>query len=205
MASKRKTTTKAAAKPKPTKAKKEKKTVEQLTDDQRKALLFQHKRKIAPLIEAKKDATTALSKAFAFAADEGIPKVEIEMAILLETPEGEEKLKKRTEATLRVAHWVGVKLGSQLDLFGKTSNAERIFQMGQRAAFNDEPAKPPAYLSQKDAQHWLEGHADGRCTLNVQRSAGFKRLADVAQQVAIPLSGAPPEEPAAPSEPALTH
>jgi flagellar hook-associated protein FlgK len=164
-----------ASKPKPERKKANgkgtkpaKPTGEVLSDQQRQALLFSHKRKLVPLLAAEANAKAAVTKAYELAKKEGVPKKEIKLAIQLDTEEGIETAKKDLESFNRIARWLGV--GKQLSLFGDAeTQAQRHFEDGRRAALNDEPAKPPAHLHQKDAQSWLEGHAAGRLTLNTDR------------------------------------
>jgi hypothetical protein len=154
-------------------AKKPKPTAEQLSDQQRQALTFAHRRKLKPLLAAEKAAKADVTKAYELAKKEGIPKKDLELAVRLETEEGIEAEKLEIERRHRMARWLG--LGKQLELFdGKEIAAERNYEDGRRAGLDDFPARPPSHLNQKDAQHWLEGHATGRTALNAMRATGFK-------------------------------
>lgn len=172
-------------------------TAEQQSDQQRQALLFSHKRKIVPLLEAEKAAKAAVQKAYEFAKAEGVPKKEIKLLIQLGSEEGIEAIKNEVERTHRIARWLGI--GKQLDLFGeKETLSQRHFEDGRRAALNDQPAKPPLHLVSKDQQTWLEGHAAGRQTLNTQRiQTGFKTLGEAAGGV-VPERAADPTLPMQP-------
>lgn len=175
-------TAKPAKAAKPKRKAKVKPTPEQISDQDRQRLLFQHKRKIAPLVLAKDNAGKALTKAYELAKKEGITKKEIEVSLKLDTDEGIEAIRAEVERTQRVARWMG--LADQLDMFGqKQTNAERLYEDGKRAAFNDQPAKPPEHLSGKDAQIWLDGHAAGRTSLNTARAGEFKSLGEAAAGV----------------------
>jgi hypothetical protein len=159
------------------KAKSPKPTAEALSDQQRQTLLFNHKRKIVPLLEAEKVAKAAVAHAYELAKKEGIPKKDIKLAIQLTSDEGIEAAKNDLERTNRIAHWLGV--GKQMSLFGDNETvAQRHYEDGRRAALNDQPAKPPSHLATKDANTWLEGHATGRTSLNESRAAGFRPLGD---------------------------
>jgi len=163
-------------------AKKPKPTAEQLSDQQRQALLFARKRKLKPLLEDEKQAKAAVTKQYELAKKEGIPKKDLKLAIALESEDGIEAAKLDIERTNRIARWMGV--GKQLELFsGKEIAAERHYEDGRRAALDDQPARAPMHLAQKDAQHWLEGHATGRTALNAMRATQFKALAGVAVPV----------------------
>lgn len=166
-------------KAKPKAAKAPKPTVEQLSDQQRQALLFSHARKLKPLLAVETEAKAAVTKAFELAKKEGVLKKEIKLKLSLETEEGIDAAKAELERTNRVARWMGV--GKQLELFGgKETVAERHYEDGRRAALDDRPASPPAHLAQKDADVWLSGHAAGRTSLNTERaSTGFKPLSEV--------------------------
>lgn len=161
------------------------KTAEQLSDDQRMALLFSHKRKLVPLLAAEASAKAAVTKAFEFAKKEGIPKKEIKLAIALETDEGKQAARNDYEAQRRIARWMGVRLGASKDMF-----AEQYFDDGKRAALDDQARKPPKHLAVKDADKWMAGYDEGRQALNVSRATGgFKTLGEAAEGV-LPLAPA---------------
>ena len=182
------------AKPKKAVAKEKKPTAEKLSDQERQRLLFAHKRKIKPLLSIELEAKGFTTMAFELAKKDGFTKKEIELAILLETDDGIEKIKVEVERTNRIARWMGV--GKQLDLFGgeaKQTPAERYYESGKIAAYDDEPRKPPSYLSDKDAAHWFEGFDAARQTMNVQRaSAGFRPLGEVEGELPLPGIGDAP-------------
>ncbi|MCC6776662.1 MAG: hypothetical protein IT537_08510 [Hyphomicrobiales bacterium] len=161
------------------------KTAEQMSDDQRRGLLFSYKRRLKPLLEQEKEAKAAVSKLFEQAKREGVTKIELKIALALETDEGGEKVNAEIERIARVARWMNVPVGAQLDMFGgdKRTQAEKHFDEGKVAALDDLPAKPPAHLGQAAAQHWLEGHAEGRKSLNEERASGFKPLGESVPEV----------------------
>src|SRR5260370_16374416 len=97
--------------------KKPKPTAEQLSDQQQQALFFAHKRKIKPLIAAAEAAKTALNKAYDLAKSEGVAKKELEIALQLETEEGEVGIRAAHERLVRIARWMGVPIGTQFDFF----------------------------------------------------------------------------------------
>lgn len=173
---------KPEAKAKAAKPKKIKQTAEQMSDIDRQKLLFRHKNIIKPLLAEKKSILADISQAFEIAKKDGIPKKDIDFAILCETGDGLAKINVDLERMHRIARWSGV--GKQLELFGgkdDLTKMERLFEDGRIAALNDHAPKPPDHLSQKDAQQWLEGHAAGRTSLNTSRSTnGFTKLGDTA-------------------------
>lgn len=166
-------------------------TAEELSDQQRQTLLFQHRRKVKPLLAAKKFADSALQKAYELAKKEGITRQEIELAIKLETDEGTEAVKSKVEQMMRVARWIGSKIGSQLDLFPAGTKAEQAYDDGKRAALDDQACRPPEHLSQASAQQWITGHGAGRAQLNELRAQGFRPLGDVVSDLA--TTGTEPE------------
>lgn len=180
----KKAAAKTAAKPERKKRgqKAQKPTPEALSDQQRQALLFNHRRKLTPLLEAESQAKAAVKKAYELAKKEGIPKQDLKLAMQLETDEGIEAAKNDLERTNRIARWLGV--AKQLDLFGdKETQVQRHFEDGRRAALNDQPARPPGHLGTKDAGTWLEGHSAGRTSLNESRIRDMAPLGDTVGKV----------------------
>lgn len=169
---------KSSAKPKP--------TVEQLNDDERRRLLFAHKRKLKPLLESEKEAKAAVIAAFEAAKSQGIPKKELKLAISLETPDGEEALRLDLERSVRIARWTGA--GVQLDMFGvpKMKPAEKYFEDGKRARLDDQARKPPSHLSTTDHKHWFEGYDSVAAAKNTERAREFQKPSDAAEKV-LPL------------------
>src|SRR5262249_43368285 len=68
-----------------------KKTAEEISDRQRQALLLSHRRKLKPLLETERLAKAAVAKAKELAKKEGITWKDLQLAIQLESEEGEEK------------------------------------------------------------------------------------------------------------------
>jgi hypothetical protein len=151
--------------------------LEEVSEDQRLAEFFAYKKRLIPLLEALKDARDDVKELYAEAKQQGIWKKELELAIALDTPEGEEKAKSDFERTLRIAKWMGVPIGSQVDMFDEPKGDAKHFEAGKRAALADEPARSPPGLGQSDAQHWLEGHSAGRIALNEVRARQFRSSA----------------------------
>lgn len=175
--------------PKTPKASKPRPTQEQITEDQLKVLFFQYKRKLKPLLVAEANAKDAVRKLYEQAKKEGVTKKELELAIKLESDEGEEKIGAEVSRTLRIARWMGATLGTQLEMF-EQSSAEKDFEDGKRAALDDQIRKPPAHLSQAAEQRWLAGYAEGVTQVNKTRESGFKPLGDVALGVVADAAGA---------------
>lgn len=195
---KAKTTAKAKA------PKAEKPTAATLSDQERQKLLFKHKRILKPLLAYKKEANDDVREAYEIAKKEGITRKQIELAIALENAEGVEAMKTDLAWMADVARWSGV--AKQLDLFGAkddTTKSERLFEDGRIAALNDQPAKPPDHLAQKDAQVWLDGHAAGRTSLNETRASGFKPLSETVDKIVPTAPPVPPVNGGAEQQPGV--
>lgn len=159
----------------------EARTIEDLSEQERQALFFDHLRKAEPLFEAKKAAAQAIKTAKAIAEEEGVSWKDIELALKAKTPEGEAKLRAEVERQQRVARWMGVSIGTQADMFDDEANGDRAARAraeGQRAGMAGQPCKPPDhYAPGSDAYTaWCDGHADGNEALG---RATFKRAAPV--------------------------
>lgn len=137
-------------------------TAAELSDMDRQRLLLAHKRKLKSLLLTEAAAKKAVTGAYEIAKKEGVTKKELELAFLLDTDEGAEKVKKQMQQILDVDRWVGAELGEQLNMFPKQSASDKAFEDGKRSSLNDEPARPPAMLSQAASQRWMEGWKIGR-------------------------------------------
>lgn len=180
-------TGKASGAKKPPKAKKDKArkpTAAELSDTERQRLMLAHKRKLKPLLLAEIAAKSAVTKAYELAKKEGVTKKDLQLAALLDTDEGAEKVKKQLQQILDIDRWMGTTLGEQMDMFPKQSASDKAFEDGKRSALNDEPARPPTTLSQTVSQRWMEGWNEGRKTLNAARAEGFRPLGQVVNATA---------------------
>lgn len=164
--------------------KKDKPTVEAMSDQERQRLAFALSRDLAAADLVKKDAADARKGIVEKIKGSGFTVKQIDLLNELKTGEGQEAFKLFTQQTAEVVRWSGV--GVQLGLFGdqRVSKAERYFEDGRRAAFDGQPRKPPDHLAQKDAQKWMEGYNIGITAANTDRAAGFKPLGDVASSIA---------------------
>lgn len=179
----KKDTAKNAPKSRAKKAAPEKPTAEKLSDMDRQRLLMDHKRRIKPLLEAAKDAGADLREGFELAKSEGITKKMIEMAILLETEDGQKKVLGQFQWMIDVDRWSGKTVGTQLELFDKQSPKEAAFEQGRIAALNNEARRAPTHLSDANAQHWMEGHQSGTAQVNKSRNdslAGMTKIGEAA-------------------------
>jgi hypothetical protein len=161
----------------------EKPTAEKLSDMDRQRLLMDHKRRIKPLLEACKEADSDKRDGFELAKSEGITKKMIEMAILLETEEGQKKVLGQFQWMIDVDRWSGKTVGTQLELFDKQSPKEAAFEQGRIAALNNEARRAPTHLSDANQQNWMEGWGSGMAQVNKSRNdslAGMTKLGEAA-------------------------
>lgn len=160
----------------------------EMTDEQKQALFFQHKRKYEQFLAAKKKADADLKNTCKLAKSEvGDDAVErIKYAIELESEEGEARLKERIARQMEVARWMGLPVGAQAELFGddRTPGEDKAHAEGKRAGMAGNERRPPNYdASSPQAQAWLRGYDAGQ---EVNRSL----MADAIR----PLSTAPEPE-----------
>ncbi|MFG1417198.1 hypothetical protein V5F38_05215 [Xanthobacter sp. V0B-10] len=139
----------------------------QLTEEQREALFFQHKKKYEQFLAAKKKADAELKNACKLAKSEvGDDAVErIKYAIELESEEGEARLKERIARQMEVARWMGLPVGAQSELFGddRTPAEDKAYAEGKRAGMAGNERRPPNYdASSPQAQAWLRGYDAGQ-------------------------------------------
>jgi hypothetical protein len=145
-----------------------------LTAEQLQALHFsQHVPSYKKALEAKKLADAALKNVCKVIKADGGSVEAVKLTLSLATPEGEQAFRDTMEMHKQVAVWNG--LGIQLDMdFGEREPAEdRAYGEGKRAGMRGDRASPPYDPSTRQAQRWLEGHADGNAILATD---GFKQL-----------------------------
>lgn len=148
------------------KAEPEKKTVEDLNDEQLQALFFQHKNLIGAALAVKKKSDADFKNACKKAkAELGAGAVEdIKLAAELDTDEGAAKLRDRINRQLRVSRWMGADLGTQFDFGFEAAKpgtpTDRARAEGMDAAARGEPRKPPEKYAPGSPEYefWMKGH-----------------------------------------------
>lgn len=136
-----------------------------LTDDQRKVIFFQHKRRCRELKEALDTANSRLKLAYKAAkADLGDDAAkDIKFALSADTPEGEEKAKAEMERRARILVWLGA--SAQLDLFGATDltpEIDRARAAGKLAGMQGETCSPPFDHTVPQHDAWMDGWRQGQ-------------------------------------------
>lgn len=150
-----------------------------LTDDQRAALTFDHKKKYEAALAAKRLADAALKQVCKVAkGDLGADAVaDIKLMVELATDEGEAKLKADMERRLKVARWMGMPFGSQSDMFGedRTPAVDRAFALGKKAGLAGETMQPPHAPETEQHRRWVEGFHEGQAVI----AKGIKPLTEI--------------------------
>jgi ribosome modulation factor len=139
-----------------------------LSDEQRQALFFQHKKSYESGLATKKKADADFKNVCKRAKSElGKHAVdEIKLAIGLEEDDGDTALQARIERELRVARYMGSSVGTQFEMFGdgvdRQPAVDRARDEGKRAGMQGQSKKAPYdhTLPQHDA--WCEGWDTGQ-------------------------------------------
>lgn len=148
----------------------------ELTDDQRQALFFQHKKQYEKALEAKKRADADLKNACKLIKEEGSSLDEIKLA-MMDPAAFEKHVRDKHESLIRVALYVGSPVGTQFKLFDepdRTPVEEKAFADGKRAGLAGEDASPPYAKHLPQAQQWMAGWHAGQEVL----TKGFKQKPD---------------------------
>jgi len=150
----------------------------ELTDEQRQKLHLQHKGKYEKTLKAKKAADADFRNACKLAKSElgDFAVLQIKLAIAMDSPEGELKIKARLEAEAQVLRWNGLPIGHQDELFGedRTPSVEKAFNAGKAAGMAGEHCKPPHDASTPQGQNWISGWNAGQAV----NLGGIKQKAD---------------------------
>ena len=150
----------------------------ELTDEQRQALFFSHKRNYEAALAVKKAADADFKNTCKLAKSElGDDAVaSIKDAILLDTDEGEAKLMAAMERQMRVARWMNVPFGQQTDLFTDFTDprpaTERARAEGKTAGMQAAPRSPPYDQTVPQFSEWMDGYEEGqRAIFDIQKRA----------------------------------
>lgn len=179
----------------------EHKTVEikrnsELTDDEKRALLLQHKSAYVTALADKKAADAEFKnickKAKAECGKDAV--AEIKDALALEEPGGKMALEAEIARKHRVARWMGLPVGAEPMMFEMVDRRPAVdiaYDQGKSAGMAGVTAQPPYDTSVPQYQRWLEGWHDGQEIL----ASAFKKLEplDVASEATngADTSGAP--------------
>jgi hypothetical protein len=168
---------KAAKPPKPAKAKP---GHNEAGDDERRALFLSDVAKRKRLLEAKDAAVAALRNHAKSIKADGFTVAQVNFAIRLQTPEGEEAAREKIANEIQSAKWVGSPLGTQFsfDLQDRTPAVDRAYDEGKQAHMEGKRAAPPYDPSVPQHAKWLEGYHSAQSAA----LKGIKPLEDAATQ-----------------------
>ena len=155
-----------------------KQTAENISDDQLQALFFQSKRDYEKMLGLKKksdaDFKNCCKRIKAELGKRGV--AEIKLAVLLADENGEADAKADIESTIRVMRWMGVPVGTQVDLFpdnDPTPITDRAFAEGRRQGIAGEPQNNPHHHTTEAHRAHNSGFAEGQEALATK---GFSKL-----------------------------
>lgn len=139
----------------------------ELTEDQRIALTFQHKKAYESALATKKAADAALKNSCKLAKAELGPDAvsDIKHMIELETEEGESKFKAKVEREVRIARWMGLPVGANGNLFeavDRTPAVDRAAAAGKRAGLAGDRCENPHDSSTPQYAAFMTGYGEGQ-------------------------------------------
>ena len=167
----------------------------ELTEDQKQALFFQHKKQYEKALEAKKTADAALKNICKLIKAEGSRLEEIKLAAM-DADAFEAYARDKAESLIRVARYVGSPIGTQFSLFNepdRTPGEDKAFADGKRAGLAGEDASPPYAKHLPQSSKWLEGwHAGQEVVLKGFKPAPADENFDDLEPAAIPAAAEVP-------------
>lgn len=142
-------------------------SLEGLTDDQQRALLFQH---LGPIAEKKEDMASLngeLRNLYKKAKADGFSKKEIDFALALISKDQDE-MSDEHKQRMRIARWVNHPIGTQPDLFD-FAPIDKPYEDGKVAGLEGRDAVPPEKYGVQGANYegWMKGYYEGN-TLRAQ-------------------------------------
>lgn len=165
-----------AASEKPAKAPKPEKNAPRASnDDQDRALFLQALPKIGQLRAALNTANANLRNAYKQAKADGFAKKDFDEAFLMQGAEGEKVKKGAILRSLRIARWLGMDLGAQLDMFEQDARVpavDRAYEEGKSQAMQGVSLKCDYAQDTEQYRTFAAGWHHGQEIL----SKGFKKL-----------------------------
>lgn len=144
-------------------------------DDLDRGLFLEYMGKLAFANEAVKTAKDALAVIYKQANQDGFHKKDFEVARKLQGLEGEKAKKAEIERSLKIARWLGLSLGTQLDMFAEPDRVPAVdvaFELGKTQGLAGITAKPDYSPDTEQYRRYMEGWHTGQGI----RSKGFKKL-----------------------------
>lgn len=141
-----------------------------LTDDEVKALTFQHKKRYQAALAAKKAAAaeflnvTKLAKAEL--GDHAVKDIK-DLVAIEENENAETDAKVEIERKMRIYRWAGLPIGHQTDMFTPDLRpiAEKAYEEGKNAGLNGEVCQPPHGGGTEAYHEYVRGWHDGQAAL----------------------------------------
>ncbi|MCA1831206.1 MAG: hypothetical protein LC750_00400 [Actinobacteria bacterium] len=139
----------------------------ELTDDEQRALLLQHKKSYEAALAVKKQADADFKNACKRAKAEcGKGAVaDIKDAIALEAPGGQMEIEAEIARKHRIARWMGLPVGAEPIMFEMQDRRQAVdiaYDNGKAAGMSGDDMRPPHDPSVPQYQRWLEGWHDGQ-------------------------------------------
>lgn len=134
----------------------------QLTEDQQRALFFNHVNLYEKELAAKKAQDKKFRDACKLIKSEGTSIDDVKLAISLQDPEGEAAEKAKVENNLRIAKWLNVDYGHQFTFLEAPESADKAREEGKIAGLKGVPKKPPHDPSVPQYKAWMEGYDEGQ-------------------------------------------
>jgi hypothetical protein len=128
--------------------------------DEQRALFLSDVAKRKKLIEAKDAAVAALRNNAKSIKADGFTVAQVDFAIRIQTPEGEESARDKMAREVEAAKWSGSPIGTQFsfDLQDRTPAVDRAFDEGKQAEMEGKRATPPYDPSVPQYHEWLKGY-----------------------------------------------
>jgi hypothetical protein len=140
---------------------------QELSDEDRLALLMQHKQSVDQALAGKKAADAKFKNACRAAKAElgKHAMAEIDLIGKLDSEEGETEVRESMARMMRVAKWMGSDIGTQFDLGlggDAASPTDAAKREGKLAHASGQPRKPPAKFmpGSPDYEFWMKGYDD---------------------------------------------
>ncbi len=146
-----------------------------LAEQDRKVLFFMNRNAYVKALEAKKVADAALKQVGkTIKADLGEHGMaQIKAYELLQTPEGQEKLKAKMEAESQAMRFAGLPVGTQLDLLDNRTpdRLVKAYRDGEEAGLRGNTLANPYNEASEEGQEFARGWHEGQAALG----AGIKK------------------------------
>lgn len=144
-----------------------------LSDDQRKALLFLNMKPIRALKLEMASVSGKLRAAYKTAKSDGFTKQDIDFAFALENDK-DDQVAERRRREQQLALWMQHPIGEQPDMFDqqpdRTPLSDRAFAQGKTAGMEGKPMASPYDVGLEAGQRWIEGwHAGQAAIFDIQK------------------------------------